>query len=738
MQRVSASGNPLWTSNGVAICTQANQQYSPVIESDGAGGAIIAWYDARSGNDDMYAQRVNAAGAVQWTANGVALCTAAGSQQRPRIVSDGAGGAIVAWHDYRNGNDLDVYAQRINASGVVQWTVNGVPLTTAAASQSNPIAVSDGAGGVIVAWEDRRSGSNLDIYVQRVDINGSASWTANGVALCTNTDDQLDPVIAGDGAGGAIVAWRDLRGTYDNVYAQRINAAGTVQWTANGVAARASAYFQANPQIASDGAGGAIICWQENRSTFDVYGQRLSASGAGLWGSGGVALSTGLGSINDLYGCPDGSGGMIASWYESIGGSYDVFAQRVSVSGALPWGSAKTPVCTAIDNQMYPSPAPDGTGGAIVAWHDYRSGDVNIYAQLVDAAGRAAWLAPDIAAVHDVPGDQGGQVFLSWDAARADRFMDAAMSHYSIWRSIDAGQAALAVEKGASEIGSLAELDASAPLGVDPVIRVEETGTLTIYWQLVGTHDALYMEGYGSPVATLFDSSAACSDPHYFQVVAHTTNPQVFWKSDAASGWSVDNLAPCPPVGFVGERSVAPFGLDLTWEPNTEGDFSCYALYRGLSTGFVPGAGNLVGRLDETEYFDGEWNWGAGYFYKLSAFDINGNESAFSLFSTDNITGDETPAAPGASYLAQNFPNPFNPTTRIAFGLAAPANVSLRIYDAAGRLVRVLAEGARPAGNYSEFWDGRDSRGAAVASGIYFYRLTAGTFTETRKMALLR
>jgi hypothetical protein len=117
---------------------------------------------------------------------------------------------------------------------------------------------------------------------------------------------------------------------------------------------------------------------------------------------------------------------------------------------------------------------------------------------------------------------------------------------------------------------------------------------------------------------------------------------------------------------------------------------------------------------------------------------VNGNESEFALLAPDNVTGDETPKAPAASFLAQNFPNPFNPTTRIAFGLAAPGNVSLRIYDAAGRLVRVLVEGERSAGHYAELWDGRDSSGRAVASGIYFYRLRAGSFSETRKMALLR
>jgi flagellar hook assembly protein FlgD len=76
--------------------------------------------------------------------------------------------------------------------------------------------------------------------------------------------------------------------------------------------------------------------------------------------------------------------------------------------------------------------------------------------------------------------------------------------------------------------------------------------------------------------------------------------------------------------------------------------------------------------------------------------------------------------------------------TRIAFGLSAPGHVSLRIYDVAGRLVRMLAEGNRPAANYAEVWDGKDATGRTVASGIYFCRLDAGSFSQTRKMILLR
>ncbi len=117
---------------------------------------------------------------------------------------------------------------------------------------------------------------------------------------------------------------------------------------------------------------------------------------------------------------------------------------------------------------------------------------------------------------------------------------------------------------------------------------------------------------------------------------------------------------------------------------------------------------------------------------------MHGNESVFALLSPDDVTGEEIPKVPGASYLSQNYPNPFNPATKIAFGLSAPARVTLRIYDVSGRLVRELVDETRPAARYEEIWDGRDPGGRVVASGVYFYRLAAGPFTQTRKMILLQ
>ena len=96
---------------------------------------------------------------------------------------------------------------------------------------------------------------------------------------------------------------------------------------------------------------------------------------------------------------------------------------------------------------------------------------------------------------------------------------------------------------------------------------------------------------------------------------------------------------------------------------------------------------------------------------------------------------------PGETALLSNYPNPFNPETWIPYQLAKPADVTLRIYAASGVLVRTLALGHQSAGIYQNrsraaYWDGRNALGEKVASGIYFYTLSADDFTATRKMLI--
>ncbi|MBU8923301.1 MAG: M6 family metalloprotease domain-containing protein [Bacteroidales bacterium] len=126
---------------------------------------------------------------------------------------------------------------------------------------------------------------------------------------------------------------------------------------------------------------------------------------------------------------------------------------------------------------------------------------------------------------------------------------------------------------------------------------------------------------------------------------------------------------------------------------------------------------------------------------KIVAYDpslLSGEDTSDSLFTITAGTTDAGDMPAQAFYLRQNYPNPFNPTTRIVFAIGQSSNVSLRIYDVAGRLVRVLLNEKRDVGRYEEVWNGLDDRSGIVSSGVYFYRLIAGDQVRTRKMVLMR
>jgi hypothetical protein len=387
--------------NGIPICTATGDQEDPQIVSDGSGGAIIAWTDYRNdttGEDefgDIYAQRVDSTGSFIWTFNGVAICTASNNQSLPTLVSDELGGAIITWLDERNGSTNNVYAQHVNSNGSTLWTLNGVAICTAANGRGSSTIATDGSSGAIITWEDFRNGnSNADIYAQRINSIGSTLWTLDGVAVCSATNIQALPTIVSDGSGGAIITWYDLRNenglfTNTDIYAQRVDSTGNVLWSVNGVAICTASNNQLAPTIVSDGSGGAIITWTDERngSTYNIYAQFINSSGSTLWTLNGIAICSATWNQADPMIVSDGSGGAIITWPDGRNGStYNIYAQRVNSIGSTLWTLSGAAICTvANDQDAYKiiSLVSDGSGGAIITWQDDRDESTyNIYAQL--------------------------------------------------------------------------------------------------------------------------------------------------------------------------------------------------------------------------------------------------------------------------------------------------------------------------------------------------------------------
>jgi len=113
--------------------------------------------------------------------------------------------------------------------------------------------------------------------------------------------------------------------------------------------------------------------------------------------------------------------------------------------------------------------------------------------------------------------------------------------------------------------------------------------------------------------------------------------------------------------------------------------------------------------------------------------------NAFHSIVEDQLSTGVAGAPPGLAYrLHPNAPNPFNPSTRISFEIPRAERLSVTVYDTRGRAVAVLADGAYPAGRFDLVWDGTDRSGREAPSGIYLARMTAGSFSEARRLVLLR
>ncbi len=735
-QRIDGRGRELWTAGGIRLTPSGDQAWTR-IAPDGAGGVLVAWQDDRNGTQDIYAQRLDADGNELWTSGGVSVTLAAGNQTLPDIAADGSGGAVIVWESYLSPGTYDIYAQRIDYGGTTLWTTNGEPVCTNAGHQNKARVVVDTINGyAYFCWQDSRTGT-ADIYAHRYSLAGSRSWAVDGVAVCAAANSQLFPQMILDRNNRIVICWRDYRnGTGYGVYAQSIDMWSNAQWTADGIPAFSASSGTADDfHICADPYGGILVAWDDNRDgTRRTRAQKVNSAGSAQWTSEGELVCGITGRTTDPQITTDGLGGALIVWVDERYGS-DLYMQHIDASGSLLWTSNGAMLTEAPGIQYLAAITDDGAGSAIVSWPDKRDQQNDLYAGRMDRSGNWGFPAPMITSVRDVPGDQGGAVSVAWDASYLDSWPGYEITEYSVWRAIDQQAALSSASNGAMLLTSAGDLEERPDTDV---IRRGMLSGEPYYWMLVSYDEAFAQENYADVVATLFDSTEVCDEYHYFQVIAHTGDRTVFWESFPDSGYSVDNLAPAAPLGLAGEQSYTPEGLQLTWDPNGEADLAGYKIYRGTSESFVPGAGNFVASTPDTASFDDEWAWNSGFWYKVAAVDIHGNESIFALFGPDMVTGDDPMPLPDATFLSQNFPNPFNPITNIGFGLKEQGHVSLRIYDAAGRLVATLVDESRSVGNYSVEWNGRGTDGRAVSSGVYFYRLNAGEFEETKKMILLR
>ena len=293
-----------------------------------------------------------------------------------------------------------------------------------------------------------------------------------------------------------------------------------------------------------------------------------------------------------------------------------------------------------------------------------------------------------ILSIEDIPNDQGGRVYVSFNASFFDDGETTGQS-YSIFRY------------------DYFDNDSSG-------------------WVALSSVDAIGDPSYTFEATTVMDSTSEGDGMTEFKVVA-SMSAGIF-HSDPMMGYSVDNIAPGVPGGLM--ATALDEGIHLTWDVSVEEDFQYFVLEKSLNSEFQE---YETFETIDTSYIDLEYVLNEMNYYRLAAVDHAGNVSDYSDVVEAAVLSIDGDLIPEAFALHQNYPNPFNPVTNITFMVDTYGYASIRIYDIKGRLVETLVEEQLPSGQYEVHWDASD-----LPSGVYFIRLTGSNKSITKKAVLLK
>jgi hypothetical protein len=393
IQKVDTAGVVLWQEYGVNGAISEAGQYYPFVVSDGQGGAYMAWSDIGrngGGNYDIYAQHFNSLGARTWDDSGLNVVLRGGHQFLDHMISDGQGGAILCWPDeyWAYTDTLPVVVQRIDSSGNLLFGTDGIRMTPLQEGRqycSRLTMTSDSA--FVVIWMDSRLfGQGPGLYAQKLDLNGNILWDSVGVPVAVETVDTDcgDFSISPGPAGGLYAVWRNHLGPQIGISMQWVNELGQAMWGASGLVISGS-FWDGIPKILANDDGEAVICWTQA----DPYKGLLNiidTTGTLFWPN---HFQIGF-HINFIYGIAQSNPGEFEIGLEKsdLDCIHRIF--KFDFYGNYIWGDTGVcltcPSCPSVKQKVIS----DDIGGAYLSWK--RSVDVGVRLNRVYPDG---WVAPD-------------------------------------------------------------------------------------------------------------------------------------------------------------------------------------------------------------------------------------------------------------------------------------------------------------------------------------------------------
>jgi len=267
-----------WNDGGIPVSLADGIQISLNIVKDGVDGAYLIWQDNRgSGGTDIYGTHILSNGTIAdgWDADGNAIAAENGAQNKHTFWDDPNGGAVLAWMDNRDPDDICIYIQQIESDGELNWGDGGLLLTHVDGESNSVKICPDGTdSGFIFSWRYKTDDSDGDVKAQRIDLNGNKLWDSNGVVVYSGSGIQKNPRVATVAGGGAFVVWEDGRNSvdYKDIYGQKLDINGNLQWNSDGVVVCDADLDQENPRLMKDSNGGCFVVWDDVRNENHPFG----------------------------------------------------------------------------------------------------------------------------------------------------------------------------------------------------------------------------------------------------------------------------------------------------------------------------------------------------------------------------------------------------------------------------------------------------------------------------------
>ena len=517
--KVDQDGNFLWGETGAVITDLPGRQEDPVAIEDGDGGAFISWVDYRYDEEgDIFIQHVDNEGNLLMDANGVALAQQPGRQISINMCTDSLGGVFVTWQDKRGGVDEDIYGTHVSTLNEVILPGTGTPIVEMGGGQAAKSIEYAGNHEAFICWADARQGENIDIYGQRLNVNMYTTFEENGSPIANTSELETRPRTTYVNENISLVTWKSGDDDARILY-QFVDENGLVFPEPRAISDYDA--IQTGPRVKRSTTGDVFIQWTDLRQDpvdGDLYLQKIDVNGERQWGDGiqvdpldGVNFSGRFSA--------DNNGGVNVFWERGVYPNIDILFQSFNDLGAAVLDEPIF-ISNAPGYQFAPNAVSSNAGGVFAIYADQGSGSIDLMVQYLDG------VIPTLAdggslAIYGMDGDVkynhafrsgDNQILLMWEDNRSTKKI------YGNWLVDDMLEAANGIQVSFSD-NSSTETDLS-----QPKMLKAETGIYLATFDAGESPKRIRINRLSDELSNVWDSAGVALNPVFDQRSATLTS----------------------------------------------------------------------------------------------------------------------------------------------------------------------------------------------------------------------